>query len=689
MDRIQLIVNRVQVTKHSDVNKLQLYIYPISVNRLSPLNIRIGKVSFSQSFCLSYRCNVLLTFILEVMKNSGFTVPQLDYRLTVNGQSVDMKERLEDVGCVENSEIVVEAGNGDSLEDVFCVGNPSDSGATEKRSAERPDAASAPSVAKQSREYPKEKAIESGVKRSVVEAEQSAKSVMEQPAAKSEARPSSEPMKEAGSSSEPLMNPRQSSGPASEARQSSEPVQETTQDPIDDAFVSSRQSKQRRVTESSAEEAQSPMKEESRQMEIPSSVKAALKEMAAGLAEDSDEYRRVAALQEFAEGSTRQLSDMYAEYLRMKELVDQIHYENQMLREMVNEAMSSPEAASEREKAERLSWRRVSSDRASGESLSKELPEDPEALKKLVNEKYATALMNERRYLKEKKRCQKYRLIAEAAGMGEKSVDEVYVQLHEVLEHRDQLKESNLNLKEAERALQQEIDARDDEIHRLRLTVQARDESIAQLADQIKEYDELLRENASKEDATLPVEVKKSVTDDCSHESNQPVSEVVKSVGECGEGAARGQETAMAHEEASHKESETSHDKESDTRCDNEGEIVNERETTAPKSPSTEAQSLQECEAKWRDRVASLEKELQEVREQLGKDMSTERKKLEEECASLKRENEYLTSELREMIGGEEEEESVMTQLSGLIQVLMEKQTMRKERASTIFGNDI
>jgi len=55
----------------------------------------------------------------------------------------------------------------------------------------------------------------------------------------------------------------------------------------------------------------------------------------------------------------------------------------------------------------------------------------------------------------------------------------------------------------------------------------------------------------------------------------------------------------------------------------------------------------------------------------------------------LKRENEYLTSELREMIGGEEEEESVMTQLNGLIQVLMEKQAMRKERASTIFGNSI
>ena len=39
--------------------------------------------------------------------------------------------------------------------------------------------------------------------------------------------------------------------------------------------------------------------------------------------------------------------------------------------------------------------------------------------------------------------------------------------------------------------------------------------------------------------------------------------------------------------------------------------------------------------------------------------------------------------------GGEEEEESVMTQLNGLIQVLMEKQAMRKERASTIFGNSI
>ena len=105
-------------------------------------------------------------------------------------------------------------------------------------------------------------------------------------------------------------------------------------------------------------------------------------------------------------------------------------------------------------------------------------------------------------------------------------------------------------------------------------------------------------------------------------------------------------------------------------------------------TPSNTMQSIQEHEAEWENRVAGLEKELQEVREQLEKEKKGD-VKLEEECALLKRENEYLTSELREMIGGEEEEESVMTQLNGLIQVLMEKQAMRKERASTIFGNSI
>ena len=44
------------------------------------------------------------------------------------------------------------------------------------------------------------------------------------------------------------------------------------------------------------------------------------------------------------------------------------------------------------------------------------------------------------------------------------------------------------------------------------------------------------------------------------------------------------------------------------------------------------------------------------MREQLEKEKKGD-VKLEEECALLKRENEYLTSELREMIGGEEEEE--------------------------------
>lgn len=620
MDRIQLIVNRVQVTKHSDVNKLQLYIYPISVNELSPLNIKIGKVSFSQSFCLSYRCNVLLTFILEVMKNSGFTVPQMDYRLLVNGHLVDMKERLEDVGCVENSEIVVEAANGDSLDDVFCVGN---------------------SIVKEESKNQETLSVES-VKPSVVQPE-----VNHAMQAEAKPKPQNEPMVVTRRLNAPVAEARLS-GSMTEVRQSAESTESSDRNVMDDPFVSSRQRKQRRVTESSAEDPQSPMKEESKQMEVPNTVKEALKEMSAGLAEDSAEYRRVATLQEFVTGTTRQLSDIYTEYLRLKELVDQIHYENQMLREMVNETVSDPDVASEKEKAERLSWRRVSSDRTSGESLSKELPDDPEVLKKLVNEKYATALMNERRYLKEKKRCQKYRLIAEAAGMDEKSVDGVYMQLHEVLEHRDQLKESNLNLKEAERALQQEIDARDDEIHRLRMTVQARDESIGQLADQIKEYDALLREDPSKEEEARPVEMKSGIGDE-TNASTEPASEMV----------------AMRNHS-----SET---------------IANVESTS---TPSNTTQSIQEHEAEWENRVAGLEKELQEVREQLEKEKKGD-VKLEEECALLKRENEYLTSELREMIGGEEEEESVMTQLNGLIQVLMEKQAMRKERASTIFGNSI
>lgn len=668
MDRIQLIVNRVQVTKHSDVNKLQLYIYPISVNQLSLLNIKIGKVSFSQCFCLSYRCNVLLTFILEVMKNSGFSVPQMDYRLIVNGQPVDMKERLEDVGCVENSEVVVEAENGDSLDDVFFVGNSS--------AKEAPSGSSAM----------EQSSMESEVQGSVKElsAKQSLpESTTEQPVAKPEAKSPNDPVVVTRRLDAPIMEARPSMGSnetglsmesSTDIRQSADSMKEASshQNVMDDAFVSSRQPRQRRVTDSSAEDPQSPMKEESKQMEIPSAVKTALKELSAGLAEDSVEYRRVATLQEFIEGSMKQLSEMYSEYLRMKELVDQIHYENQMLREMVNETTPNSEAASEREKAERLSWRRVSSDRASGESLSKELPDDPEALKKLVNEKYATALMNERRYLKEKKRCQKYRLIAEAAGMDEKSVDGVYMQLHEVLEHRDQLKESNLNLKEAERALQQEIDARDDEIHRLRMTVQARDESIGQLADQIKEYDALLRESTSKEDAALPMEVQKSAADGCSDVPAKPMSKIVEK-----------------------SSPELVPDlKPTETVSDNKPmETVPDNKSVETETPPNGTQPLQECEAEWRERVASLERELQEVREQLEREKKTdvreEKEKLEEECASLKKENEYLTSELREMIGGEEEEESVVTQLNGLIQVLMEKQTVRKERASTIFGNSI
>ena len=55
------------------------------------------------------------------MRTSGFEVPELEYCLEIDGKRVEMKQRLEDVGCVENSEVRVVTVTGESLDKHFSV----------------------------------------------------------------------------------------------------------------------------------------------------------------------------------------------------------------------------------------------------------------------------------------------------------------------------------------------------------------------------------------------------------------------------------------------------------------------------------------------------------------------------------------------------------------------------------------
>lgn len=463
-DRIQLLANKVQVTKSTNINKLQLYLYPVNVYRLSPLNIKIGKVSFQQQFCLSYRCTVLLTFILNVMRTSGFEVPDLEYCLEVDGKRVGMKQKLEDEGCMENSVVRVVTVNGESLDKHFSM---------------------------------KEKEEDHSKESSSKPVEENPVEVPAKPVSKSE------------STAETDQNPREAESVETASNANQNPQESTPVEAEavpDDSLVTVTRRTNHKGPKEDMKEDSVPMKTEAT-TELPEELKQLLKQMMSSLSEDSMEYKQMNAIKGILEDYSQRLEEVLREYNVMKEKMDEIHYENQMLREMYNIAVPDIRTTNRTELSEKNSWRRVTSDRGI-EEVQLDLPDDTESLKKLVNEKYATALMNERRYIKEKKRCQKYRLIAEAAGVDDDTVNDVYVRLHEVMEQRDELKEANLNLKEEERALRQEIDSRDDEIQRLKITVQDRDEEINQLKERIQQCDEQLKEANGEE---ISVETKPEV----------------------------------------------------------------------------------------------------------------------------------------------------------------------------------
>ena len=187
-----------------------------------------------------------------------------------------------------------------------------------------------------------------------------------------------------------------------------------------------------------------------------------------------------------------ELEEYSSEYKHLQSIVDVIHYENQKLRQMFNDAVPSEEDRLRTEKLnQNLFLRPVVN---AQEEEMPDLPDDVDALKKLVHDKYATALMNERRFMMEKKRCKKYKTVAESFGVNESNVDEYYAPIREVMNQCEQLKEENMNLKEKMRALNAQLDAREDELRRMVVTVQSRDEELKELAGRIEGYDALLKE---------------------------------------------------------------------------------------------------------------------------------------------------------------------------------------------------
>ena len=204
-----------------------------------------------------------------------------------------------------------------------------------------------------------------------------------------------------------------------------------------------------------------------------------------------------------------ELEEYSSEYKHLQSIVDVIHYENQKLRQMFNDAVPSEE---DRLRAEKLNQNLFLRPVVNAqEEEMPDLPDDVDALKKLVHDKYATALMNERRFMMEKKRCKKYKTVAESFGVNESNVDEYYAPIREVMNQCEQLKEENMNLKEKMRALNAQLDAREDELRRMVVTVQSRDEELKELAGRIEGYDALLRGKGESEKEKIESEKESKV----------------------------------------------------------------------------------------------------------------------------------------------------------------------------------
>lgn len=332
----------------------------------------------------------------------------------------------------------------------------------------------------------------------------------------------------------------------------------------------------------------------------------------------------------------------------MEEVMDTIHYENQMLREMYNDAVPSAEAREEVEKAKQCSFMRPPTT-SSYVTEELELPDDVEALKKLVNEKYATALMNERRYLKEKKRSQKYQLVARTLGVTEENVNEYYSQIGEVSQQRDQLKEEVLDLKEKMRALHAVVDAKDDELRRLTVTVQNRDEELKELSERIVRYDELL--------SGAKGEVKEGVMEEVEKEKEEAVEKVRREMEEEMERLKREMEGMKKEKEEAVeelekelegvKEEKEELEKELETAKEEKEAMKNENEKEEVEQLKEELKKMEESKQKKKEVIKQIQNEMDEVKEVIVNQdrMIEERDKTIEE----------LKKELEKMQSGETE----------------------------------
>ena len=402
---------------------------------------------------------------------------------------MDMNKKLKDVGCSEGTDVFIVAVDGTPLEKYFYLPNEDDAPPTPSSETdlpvEKPHLSADSGDSKLILEPPESLPLQSGPE------------LIEEPAV--ELVTSSKLEKEPAVVLEPVEKEPENSSP----ERPKEAMEAISDEKPAEVEVKLRAPRERKARKEEREEkkaearrskdkesrAQQPAHSEYGSSALPDRIVESISAISVVLEGNEDLLSRFAQIEEYLRTIYNQFNDCALENQKIYSKMEEIHYENQLLRDMYSQVTGKSLGRS----LQSPSWKRPNSFKKTDEVL--DLPDDVDELKKLVHEKYAAALINERRYFQQMKQCNKYKMLAQTAGGDEDSLNMLLSQYRSVSDQRDQLKEENLDLKEKIREATKDINQREDQIRQLTETVQMHKHDLERLEMEILKADETNMKN--------------------------------------------------------------------------------------------------------------------------------------------------------------------------------------------------
>lgn len=413
---------------------------------------------------------------------------------------MDMNKKLKDVGCREGTDVFIVAVDGTPLEKYFYLPNEDDAPPTPSSETdlpvEKPHLSADSGDSKLILEPPESLPLQSGpelIEEPAVELVTSSK-LEKEPAVVLE------PVeKEPAVVLEPVEKEPENSSP----ERPKEAMEAISDEKPAEVEVKLRAGRERKARKEEREEkkaearrskdkesrAQQPAHSEYGSSALPDRIVESISAISVVLEGNEDLLSRFAQIEEYLRTIYNQFNDCALENQKIYSKMEEIHYENQLLRDMYSQVTGKSLGRS----LQSPSWKRPNSFKKTDEVL--DLPDDVDELKKLVHEKYAAALINERRYFQQMKQCNKYKMMAQTASGDEDSLNMLLSQYRSVSDQRDQLKEENLDLKEKIREATKDINQREDQIRQLTETVQMHKHDLERLEMEILKADETNMKN--------------------------------------------------------------------------------------------------------------------------------------------------------------------------------------------------